>query len=662
MTLSPKKLCLPRIIILLLTVTQCAALIQEAKDTTYTVPALDCRKPHKVITGLAKQVCGSDQNQSVFRRKKAALILQRVDTQVVKAVRCAKWVTSLKEICGAFSHSKLFEPLSVEIPADFSETECKTVALRKIYTKEDGTSVPIELNQRVHYKHVKHGRTFLSDSNARCEGATVEINGEQHSSIVELVSTTILLQQVELEVTPTQVVDLDRHVRLESTCRNIPTCKDGMISYFIEPLDQCPYRLVRSLPFKTYTILEGNEARTAYISEEHRLLLVDRGMSTVGDRCKSKIPHVITRTQYENLYLAIQIPYGTDVKETAQKLTASDLDVGLELQVSLDYFSWKSEQQVATGIQKVGSSLCQVNQHTLRNAERSPFHPNSLLRARGAVIQELQCTPVEVTVQLGEKRSDKCPLNSVPAWMDNDPVYITTDSGLVLEPVDVSWVPCTSMMSTMVQATDGTFLTAQPEVQPVEVTLSHLDSDFLHLDDSGSTHPEMGQDLLYTKTEMEAFNALLHFSRIRSHVVDSLVQSYCTTADCGSYIPSEKGEFSLDNLKHEIVDGAFWWNEILPDLEKAGSYCSLAIIMYLVLMLLGRVLNIVRLRCRRNLTWKEAGRLNFFLATQLGETLLPNHTEEREREGGQVAGVLPEVGADGDQVAGGMEHMEMQRL
>ena len=99
--------------------------------------------------------------------------------------------------------------------------------------------------------------------------------------------------------------------------------------------------------------------------------------------------------------------------------------------------------------------------------------------------------------------------------------------------------------------------------------------------------------MLYTNDEIESFNSLIHFSRAKSHVIDSLVKKYCAKGDCGSYQPNSGGpEFNIANLGEDLIPTFSWYNRILEYIQDAGDICSVVVVCYLIIILMIKLLSI----------------------------------------------------------------------
>ena len=78
---------------------------------------------------------------------------------------------------------------------------------------------------------------------------------------------------------------------------------------------------------------------------------------------------------------------------------------------------YKTEELMMLRTAQMQLHLCAIGLNNKAQMERSPFHPDALVRTRGHIIQEMECQPVQVKSTLGYQRGDLC-------YMDYLPVYL----------------------------------------------------------------------------------------------------------------------------------------------------------------------------------------------------------------------------------------------
>lgn len=609
------------ILVLACTTVQAARVVDGSLDVSnYALPALDCRHPKMIRNGLLSGLCNSTK-PSQEGTEVATLILQYSSKHIVDAVRCERVISRMTLICGAFSHTKLVSPMDILEPIPFKQEDCYSTIMHRMYTKEDGNTLPIDVDRFYDYKFVEHGKLILSHDNVACSGSTVYVNGEEHSGLVTLVTARVSFTSVKLELDIGQAQDLDNNQELPSSCARDKYCMAGTAAYFIKhPDSACALYQVRTIPMREVQLNTATGIKKAMVSHEHKLLFVLGGQESAPVGCSPLFS--VLSTIYKDIKLVTEAEATVSIASMAAALTASEVDLNLEFRVVDEYLSYSFEKLMKEKLTRVGSQLCTMNRHSLAHSELSPFHPDALLRVRGEIVQELTCTRVQVNARIGDKRSEDCLADSLPVWLQNEPVFLQAETHLIIESAELSQVPCKSLFVLVFRASDDTLLLANPSVEVVNLRLTHLEDDYLHLlDDSDIIHETFASDMLYTTAEVDAFNQLLHFSRTKSRVLDALVAQYCSGEDCGSYKPSVgTSSFNLEGLKDQLSPW-HWLGDIRDELTEVGSYCSILVLLYIALTILVRCYHFVRLSCKR-VPVRQAARYSFLIDHALRDALV----------------------------------------
>ena len=583
--------------------------------------ALDCRSPQSVQTGLVSQVCDSESQAEVETDEQEVLILYSSSKHAVHAVRCEKYLSRIYMVCGSFSHSKILSPPDIMEPETFDPAICKSTMERRVYTKEDGGSLAVEVDRAYTYKFVAHGSLQLATNNVYCSGSSIMLHGERHDDIVELVTAQIKFVSVDIELDIASARDLESRVQLPTTCARDVTCSDGPFAYVVaHPAKQCNLYILRSLPMKQTTVRTSKGDETALVSHQHKIFLILKDREVTQKDCRPV--YECQMTNFHDLKVVREEDAMSQIAALSDHLAASQVDIDLELRTASEYMSYRFERMLANQLRHVAGNLCKISQHTWGDAELSPFHQHALLRIKGELLQELTCKEVRAEVRLGEARSDRCYPDAIPAWLDNQPVLIAARTRLVMNHEEAQTVKCDAMYSPVFKTDDGALVQAAPVVKVVDVTLTHFQSDYLHLGEEGVIHETFGNDILYTTQEIDKFNNLLHFGRSRNLVLDSLVRKYCTGGNCGSYTPGTGSAFSLDALKDRIEEPIHWFEDILKSLEEYGGICSIIVLCLTVLTLVYRIGQTLYLALCRKVRPMHAFRLSFMLNDTIRSTMI----------------------------------------
>ena len=592
--------------------------------------ALDCRFPTHIQSGLVKQICNSDKATTTIEKPgnnhTKVILLQYSSKRVITGYRCEKYYSIFTEVCGMFSHTKLYAPPKIKEPQIITGAECQGMKDTLTYKREDDSLAGIQLNQVYQYQFVRHGQLHYSATNVACEGATITIHGEQISNLVELISAEVLIKAIEIETDIAKALDLDRNVPLPSTCAHERQCQVGAEAYLlVHPDSACPLSVIRTANMKLIKLKSDDGEKDALVDHENKILLTLLSKEIAHPACKPIFS--MYQTEFSNLKVVTEDIALASVSNIIKHFDASLLDLDLEIRTSESYLTYYFQEILFQQMKSVTNKICTIGSHSLELNELSPFHPDSLLRIRGDVIQELKCKRVKAIARLGENRHEKCSSDSLPVWLGNQPIHIQSRTHLIVDEDPLEMIPCSAAYVPVFLAKDGkTMLIANPEVQRAEITIGHLSEDYLHLTETEDLrHPSFGEDLLYTKDEMDQFNELIHFQRTKKRVINALITDYCETNDqCGSYSPSS-GTATAFNLQH-LEDKVYSPFEIFFDwsekLSKIGNVCSILIVLLLIISIAYKISKVFWLTFKHKLGFGQAVKLGLFVDTTLMKAMV----------------------------------------
>ena len=140
------------------------------------------------------------------------------------------------------------------------------------------------------------------------------------------------------------------------------------------------------------------------------------------------------------------------------------LNLVLELRLSEEFLHFQMERMVQSCIHEVPKHLCTLGANSLHQLERSPIHPNALIRDRGDIIQEMQCQTVEVTSSPGYQRHDKCSREYLPVYLGEEPVYLDTSKLITRKPI-LDLLDSDEVFPPIFKTTNGQLVQAAPTVQ-----------------------------------------------------------------------------------------------------------------------------------------------------------------------------------------------------
>ena len=605
--------------------------LHTASQTVETISSLDCRYPDKISNGLYKSICQEEEDKEGLTEE--VVVLQQSDQQVLPAFKCTKVESRFKEVCGAFSHTKLYNPPQILQQVIITPTVCDQMAQYHSYVTEDHQIITTELNVEYSYSYVAHGKLFYSSNNVNCEGSSVLIHGEEVSSIVEMVATKVMAKQISVEITGNQMLDLDSNTRIPSGCMHDKYCQVGTTAYvIIQPDKNCPLSVVQHMTVEYVTIRENGAKLNAMVSHEHKALFTMGEQEAAPEGCQPVF--TMFSTEYPNLKVVSRGLSIADTSNIHKHLPADIMDLELEIKITASYNSFQAERSLMQHLQGMSAKICRMNTHNLGNTELSPFHTNALVRQRGDIISELLCKPVLAHVRMGENRNRKCYSDSLPAWVGNTPVWIQAVTHLVLDEEDAEEINCNSTFLPVFLMKSDRLILAGPEVQYANITLHHLEDSYLHLEDKKIVeHENFGEDFLYTHQEMEAYNTLIHHQRVKARIVGRLVDDYCVSnQQCGSYQPSQEppAPFDLSQIEDTVSSPFSTFFQWVEKVEKIGSVCSLLVVVMMVGNIFYRISRVFWMVFKNGFDCCRAMRANFWLPTERkpARTPVPTHQVE----------------------------------
>ena len=601
-----------------------ALLVQAQAQTqprkVLTIPALDCRQPKRTRYGLRSTVCNISAEVTTEQPLKPTMILLRSSTQELKGYSCRKVVTTSTSICGAYSHYKSMEPMTVLTPVKMAPDACRDILKRGLYKTEDGKVISVEPDEDIDYKYVPIGAISLSYNNAYCQGATATVQGHEHHDVVQLNTVRLSVSTVHFEykVTERQLVDINNHVPLVTSCVTDLFCTVGTRTYYLpQGPPPCPYYPVRHVDMSTayVPVEERADLAKVMISHEHKILLEAVRNVAIPAPCEEKgIRGSITETNIPEVYLTDDPQTMGGFENLRQELPPSAVNIEVELKTVGEYTMYSFEKVLRNKLRLLHSSMCRISEGSLTTQERSPFHDHSMIRLRGDLIQELLCTPVDVAVEVGARPTEKCYSDSIFGRVGTEYVLVEGKTKLVVDFHAGTPVNCNDTLPPVFIASDGSQIVAKPDIQIVNHVISDIDLDVRHKNEVEGIvfHNEFNYDLFYTSEEIRQYNDLIHFSRTKEHVVNQLVQRYCANQGCGSYSgPSlDVSQFDASALQ-TAANSLNWFAHIKDQITAVGSVCSIIVVFYLSIVTSRTMFRICRLILSDGLTARDAVYYNF---------------------------------------------------
>lgn len=603
----------------------------EPTRRLFTLSALDCRRPKRTRYGLRAHVCNITEDGVTELPPRDMLILLRSPKQEIKGYTCEKHISKFDSTCGLHSHQKLVEPPSIMEPLNIKDDECKEIVRRGLYRTEDGQVLNIQPDTSVMYKYVPVGFLTNDDDNSYCQGGVARVQGRVHTSILRMVTVRLTVTTVSLEhdIFAGNLVDVTNHVPLKAACVTDNVCTIGTKTYYLPVVgNRCPYYPVRTLPLSTAYVPIAGSRKTdqVLVSHEHKVILEVIDSMAVPPACANLgIRGTMVSTNIDSIFVTADPTTIEGFVNLAKVLPPSSINVEIELKTVGEYLAYYFEGQLRRKLRTLHSSLCRLNEEQVLSQDVSPFHKNALIRARGDIVQELLCTKVDVTLELGSTYQNTCYEDAIHGRIGSEFVLVRGYTRLVTDPSDGVPVHCDSVMPPIFVSKEGEKLVAQPEVAFISVELEDIDLDVRHaLEIEGQIlHEEFRSDLFYTESEMDSFNDLLHWQRVKTQVVSSLVRRYCANADCGAYVgPSEDVSPFDPTALLEKANPLSWFVQIKENVVLFGNICSIIVVVYLLISIFRFCIGLGRLIFSDRLPVPEAIRYSVGLSTIIRRRML----------------------------------------
>ena len=577
------------------------AIKQSASIGTVQFSALDCSNPVSQTTSLLRDVCENVEPTTKLGQQEVEL-LQVSNEQKVSGYKCTRVQSNFIQVCSMFSHMKLFQVPSIEVSVPVSADECSTMVKRGIMTRGDGTIEDIPINTWKHYSYLQHGRLEQTSNNVACYGTTIDIGGETVSSVLSMISEKVLVKQVEIESLNGRLKDLDTRTYLPTACYGEESCSVGTEAYvFNSPSSKCNLFKVRTVRMQMIRLDTEEGTKTALINDDHRLFFIMKNKENIPSDCVKD--GRMYATQFPSVKVLLSVK-----KDSYHTVESVEIDINLEIQITTEYLQYQSKVELHKGLSNLGKRICSISQNKIKDMSLSPYHPDSIIHLQGDVINEIQCERVTVIAHVGEKRSNDCHLDSLPVYHDGKPAYMMSQTHILLDRSELTTTKCDHRRLPIFSNENGTiFLIAKPEISQINVQLSHIRGDLLHLFSEGNDEKyHFKSTLFYTQDEMKQFNELLHFGLTKTAVITSLIDTYCENGDCGGYHPSQsENRFDVDNLTSKLSPWGIA-RSIFEVIQPVGNVASIIILFVMSGNLLIKFYRLFSLRCLNRVSTRQA--------------------------------------------------------
>ena len=557
-------------------VTHTAISVQAAKtNTTLSKQGFDCRKPTTLQTFTLASLC-KQQNNTVELGPVDVGIYQQIRGRETTAYRCTRHESHFIMYCGSYSHMKLTISPTIENIVEVPINECSRTVKTQNYILPNGKALAIDLNTKTFYRYLAHGSLDWQTDNLYCQGADIVWEGERHQSALVFVSGHFELRNVKIEEQETKLMDLDSNTKLPSNC-NQNNCITDVGTYVFETESEfCKYQKIRHLTMMMVKL----GTKTYFVNHEHKLFLYKGTPMDIPTHCNKQ--GSFFSTQIKDLVVA------TEDVHPLMTVQSSNVDIDLELRASLEYLSYYTEYVVRHQVLDFSTKICKIMMESNTQIERSPFRRNHLFRRRGDLVQELRCEEKQVYFTLGVALLPECYRHGLPGKVDGTTVLFHTQSHTIWNVIDLTVTPCVNHYADYVITNEKIIIYSDP-VCRAERDL--VISDPPSLFSNAPVDHEKSGFLLYTQDEIIKMNNLIHFSRVKDQLTETMVENICANEErtCGYGTETKGPILSFSNILPNlptILPWDIWCKHLLTTGSVGGLLCILICLIKVILLMI----------------------------------------------------------------------------
>lgn len=545
---------------------------------------LDCRKPKAIQYGSYPELCSQPTTSVDFSKdhQEKYTIVQHIDKQVLKGYRCTKYVSTMTNYCGAFSHLKLLRPPTFLVKEDVPIEVCKNTYKTGSYSPSElNRSFPLPINSQLNYQAVTQGTITVTPSNIQCKGIEAYVDGILHPEVLTMIDAKILIEEVDFEVNheTQEIVDLTNRDKMDPECYGKTSCFANNNTYvIIDKVNKCKLRTVREskMIISVVTTVSGTKKLLVDIENDFALEVKE----TVPPR--TECMKYITKMESTNMDQIFVVKNTYHKNSKLPVIDSDQVDLRIEQVASSTYLSFQQAQRDNVFGKRISEKLCATIANSLQNVERSPFHENGVLKLQGDLIVHTLCTPKVALTQLGAVWDDKCYDQYLPAQLDGDTVYISTILHLVTDKKFMQGlpnIPC-EKSPTFITKRNG-LIKATPEIVEVKYQLSDFSAKISEYMDLQDTNVDIFQySGIYTEKEMLDFMDLVHYGRARQSIVTNMIETFCENQNCYFNQRAANNLDLIPRIELSVPEKIISWirAKVFDVLATIGSYCSVIVL------------------------------------------------------------------------------------
>ena len=455
-------------------------------------------------------------------------LIQRVEKETMLGYKCKVSYHKKLYYCGLWSYAKPILSAETEEAMVITAESCGEMTRTKTFiTPQTRKSEPVTVPGRTYIMEFDSGFQTTSNSEIRCQGQEMLMDGQIMSGIVSHVEYQITIEKETFARTGTEIVALSSAEKLACNPHGPREgCVGALHTYtWKPPATTCEFKIVREVT--------GLLNPKYFAADEEQLFYEVIGEHNLPTSCGGG------RVLSTNVQDIMIMRNDQSKNHKLQKIKAEDVLYAAEIRSLALYLRFKLELIEGSRTELGKQISCEENVKEPAEAPPHRIEAGRFVFRRGDGVYEYNCQEVVV----GLKNSEKC-YNNVPIEPLKGYKFINLANRMLT--TESAEEPCTPNFSRLVQGMEG-WIRVGPELRIVPAPRSEVNSKF-----SLSHHEdELG---LYTEAEERDFDHISNLRGYTDQVTSSLVHAICTADDeCDLNRLPGSPSYSLTNLERETA-------------------------------------------------------------------------------------------------------------
>ena len=525
-------------------------LILSWKPThAYTYSYFDCSQPAHLETFDRLALCQQSPAKTVPDQNpmETWMLLQQATSHEVNGTSCEVRRSEFQGYCGVWGHTKLGGAPSVSASVTIDAHECREMLqTRKFVTASTPAGWPIRINEETSFTEMTAGKIWYESDQVRCEGVTVQLNGQVYLDTILMHSYQVIVKTNLLLIHEDHLESL--YDRIQLPCApSTGACVTTHRTYLWQQ-PNLPCNLA-----KVKAIQAERVGETHLVSYEDKMLL-NLTAEYTNPACGITNGH---KTNFDAV-----IAVRTTNTLNTNHLEARDVNPDWDWAAALGYVEYSLKKQAQDEISGVHRSLCELQFQTRFNT------PQRLGEGRYIITRGDSYLTFTCTQKTGRILETKNCFEEVPlaGGIYVDPVTrLASDHGTP--------TPCSRYFPLIIR-TQNVWL----ELPHLKTRTAPMAKNHGRLPDN--TLEDFSPAIIYSKSELAQFYQLLSYPTYKTSRISALLygdcvhQGTCTNPDLSSDLSSTTFDLnrlstSLSSLEHS------WWSWLVKSMATGGNYLSL---------------------------------------------------------------------------------------